>query len=217
MIKTIDFSDSSQVRARLQVHVCDWWLLPWFGFIYFEFLNTWLNCVTSKHNGHYSSTCTFTCCMFRHVIKHSLAVAVIVCFVVSMGYWRTHCSWHRTRWRTTSSVLVPTSRAMTFALCRYPPTGDQVLRLLTSYLYVDTHSIICWKIHTHVSQNICTLVAKLFSSLKNVYWLELLYHTISCDLLTAFLDGSTLQLFFDLYRELPPTLSPMVSHNYSHG
>ena len=30
-------------------------------------------------------------------------------------------------------------------------------------------------------------------------------------LLTAFLDGSTLQLFFDLYRELPPTLSPMVS------
>lgn len=33
--------------------------------------------------------------------------------------------------------------------------------------------------------------------------------------LSAFLDSSTLQLFFDLYHSIPPSFSPLVSQDYS--
>lgn len=33
--------------------------------------------------------------------------------------------------------------------------------------------------------------------------------------LLAFLDSSTLQLFFDLYHSIPPSFSPLVSQNHS--
>lgn len=33
--------------------------------------------------------------------------------------------------------------------------------------------------------------------------------------LAAFLDSSTLQLFFDLYHSIPPSFSPLVSQDYS--
>jgi len=36
--------------------------------------------------------------------------------------------------------------------------------------------------------------------------------TVVSDVLAAFVDGSTLRLLFDLYRCLPPTLSPLVCH-----